>query len=102
MPRGKKCRMVSSLPQYVDFCPRGCGRNDNFILMSVDEYEVIKLIDYFDLTQEEAALKMNVARTTVQQIYSDARKKMALMLVKGMPIKIQGGNYKLYGGPHFH
>ena len=92
--------MVSSLPQYVDFCPRGNNCQGNFILMSVDEYEVIKLIDYFDLTQEETALKMNVARTTVQQIYHDARKKMALMLVKGLPIKIQGGNYKVYGGPH--
>lgn len=94
MPRGQKCRMISGLPEYEMFSPRGrCGKD--LIIMSVDEYEVIKLIDYLDLTQEEASIKMNVARTTVQQIYANARKKLALMLISGRPIKISGGNYKL-------
>ena len=94
MPRGKKCRMVSGLPRYGEFYSKGnCNRN--YIIMSVDEYEVIKLIVYLDLTQEEAAMRMNIARTTVQQIYSESRKKLALMLITGNPIKITGGNYKI-------
>ena len=38
---------------------------------------------------------MNVARTTVQRLYSDARKKMATFFVEGKKLTIKGGNYIL-------
>jgi hypothetical protein len=41
---------------------------------------------------------MNVARTTVQGIYSDARKKIAESLVNGKVLRIEGGDYKLCEG----
>ena len=66
--------------------------------MTVDEYETIRLIDYLDFTQEECAKQMNVARTTVQGIYSLARKKLSHALVDGRPLVISGGEYKLCGG----
>ena len=47
--------------------------------MTVDEYESIRLIDLEGLTQEEAALQMEVGRSTVQSIYNSARRKLALM-----------------------
>lgn len=64
--------------------------------MALEEYETIRLIDYEGLTQEECSERMNVARTTVQRIYSDARKKMAQLLVEGRSLRIEGGDYKLY------
>jgi predicted DNA-binding protein (UPF0251 family) len=64
--------------------------------MTVEEYESIRLIDLEGLTQEECAERMNVARTTVQKMYNDARKKLAESLVNGNIIKIEGGDYKLY------
>ncbi|MBA1336984.1 MAG: hypothetical protein HPY66_3420 [Firmicutes bacterium] len=63
--------------------------------MTVEEYETIRLIDLEGLTQEECADRMDVARTTVQRIYNDARKKLAEALVNGNVLKIEGGNYKL-------
>jgi predicted DNA-binding protein (UPF0251 family) len=68
------------------------------IVMSVDEYEAIRLIDLEGLTQEECAGQMNVARTTVQGIYNDARKKLADSLVNGKLLLIEGGDYQLCGG----
>ena len=41
---------------------------------------------------------MNVARTTVQRIYNDARKKLAQALIEGKPLRIEGGDYKICDG----
>lgn len=63
--------------------------------MTIEAYETIRLIDLEGLTQEECAERMNVARTTVQRIYNEARKLIATALVHGQRLKIEGGNYKL-------
>jgi predicted DNA-binding protein (UPF0251 family) len=68
------------------------------VLMTVDEYEAIRLIDLQNLNQEDCAKQMNVARTTVQSIYIDARKKLADCLVNGKILRIEGGNYQLCSG----
>ena len=65
--------------------------------MTVDEYEAIRLIDWEGLTQEQSAGQMEVARTTVQGIYGQARRKLARSLVDGVPLIISGGSYELCG-----
>lgn len=65
------------------------------IIMSVDEYEALRLIDYDCLSQTEGAEKMQVARTTLQGIYSSARKKVASAFVENKEIVIAGGNYSV-------
>jgi predicted DNA-binding protein (UPF0251 family) len=66
--------------------------------MTVDEYESIRLIDLEEFTQEECANQMNIARTTVQAMYNDARKKLAESLVNGKVLWIEGGEYRLCDG----
>lgn len=68
------------------------------IIMTVDEYECIRLIDCLDFTQEDCARQMNVARTTVQGLYSQARRKLGRALVEGIPLAISGGQYTLCAG----
>lgn len=99
MARPRKWRKVCCLPESNRFGPLDTSINqDHFIVMSVDEYETIRLIDLEGLTQEECADQMHVARTTVQRIYSDARKKIAESLVNGKILRIEGGDYKLCNG----
>lgn len=96
MARPRKWRKVCCLPKSDEFGPLNKNRNmDNIVLMTVDEYETIRLIDLEGLTQVECSEQMHIARTTVQGIYSQARKKIAESLVNGKVLKIQGGDYKL-------
>lgn len=96
MPRPKKCRKVCRLPDVCEFRP--ASDSDEFITLTVDEYEAIRLIDKEGFSQEECAGYMRVARTTVQQIYNSARKKLATSLVDGIGIRIGGGDYTLCSG----
>ena len=65
------------------------------IEMTVDEYETIRLIDKEGFTQEQCADRMEVARTTVQAIYQNARKKLAECIVNGQTLVIGGGEYRV-------
>ena len=65
MARPRKCRRVCGLPEISDFGPVEKKPKDNVVLMSVEEYETIRLIDWEGLTQEECGKQMEVARTTV-------------------------------------
>ena len=98
MPRPRKWRRVCCLPDSAAFGPVGSESALERVIMSVDEYETIRLIDQMGFTQEECAVQMNVARTTVQGIYNDARKKLADVLVNGKSLVIQGGDYVLCDG----
>lgn len=100
MPRPKKNRRIcGELPEFNRFGPKG-KRNNKSITMTIDEYEAIRLIDYNNLMQEEAAKRMNVARTTTQAIYTSARKKIAKALVESMDILIEGGDIEMCGQRH--
>ena len=96
MPRPRKCRKVCCLPKHNSFGAINNSDEDiKIIIMTIDEYETIRLIDLEGMMQEECAKKMNVARTTVQKIYNEARLKLAKSLVNGDLLKIEGGDYKL-------
>ena len=92
MPRNAKCRRVCRMPAHCRFSPEGPAEREAVTLM-VEEFEAIRLMDYLGLTQEEAAAQMDVARTTVQRIYAQARQKLAVFLVEGRVLSIGGGSY---------
>lgn len=99
MARPMKWRKVCNLPNRNRFGPLDLSSEEiNIVNMTVDEYETIRLIDLERFTQEECAYQMNVARTTVQGIYNEARKKLAESLVNGKVLFIEGGEYRLCDG----
>lgn len=99
MARPCKRRRVCAMPGCRKFGPDGFTEAERkTIVMTVDEYETIRLIDLGDMTQEQCAKQMNIARTTVQSIYNSARKKLAECLVEEKELTIQGGEYELCDG----
>lgn len=94
MPRPRKCRKVCCMPRYNEFVPANRD-NAEEVVLTVDEYEAIRLIDKENFSQEECSVYMNVARTTVQQIYTDARGKIADTIVNGKKLIIKGGDFAL-------
>lgn len=99
MPRPCKRRRICAMPGSISFAPkdRMCC-NAEPIIMTLDEYEAIRLMDLLGYTQEEAAASMDVARTTVQAIYESARRKLAQSLCESRELRIEGGNYILCEG----
>lgn len=97
MPRPIKCRRVCSFPEVVEFTPTGEAGGEPVVL-TVDEFEAIRLIDREGLSQEECGAQLGIGRTTAQKIYETARKKLADALVLGRTLKIEGGDFRLCGG----
>lgn len=98
MSRPAKCRRVCHYPQTLEFLPSQGADGKAPVIMTVDEYETIRLIDREGLSQEQCSVFMQVARTTVQRVYEGARKKLADVLVEGRPLRIEGGDFRLCDG----
>lgn len=96
MPRPQRCRRICALPEYTRFSPEG-GAGETVIL-SLDEYETLRMMDYAGCTHEQCAAVMQVSRTTVTEIYAEARRKLATALVEGRTLVIDGGSVRLCDG----
>lgn len=92
MPRPKCCRRVSGEPACKIFKPAGIPASSiEEIVLSIDEFEAIRLADFQKLYHEEAAERMNVSRPTFGRILENARRKVAQVLVEGLALRIEGG-----------
>lgn len=94
MPNRIRSRRIKGPPRMEGFKPFGIPMRE---LESVDllyeEFEALRLADYENLTQEEAAAKMNISRPTFTRLYDKARKCVARAFVEGKAIIIRGGTY---------
>jgi predicted DNA-binding protein (UPF0251 family)/predicted Fe-Mo cluster-binding NifX family protein len=96
MPRPSKCKVVGFIPFNLCFQPE--VHNLAEVVLSVEEVEAIRLSDYLEMEQDNAAESMHISRGTFQRIIHAARMKIADALVYGKTIKIEGGNYELSQG----
>jgi uncharacterized protein len=84
------------MPESNYFKPRGIPLSMlDEVVLSIDEFEAIRLADLEGFYQEQAAEKMTVSRQTFGRIIELAHKKIADALVGGKALKIEGGEFKL-------
>jgi uncharacterized protein len=96
MVRPQRCRRIGTLPPNSVFKPAGVPARDlDEVVLTVDEFEALRLSDYEGLYQEQAAERMGVSRQTFGRIVEAARKKVAQALVKGMVLRIEGGQVEI-------
>lgn len=92
MPRPHKCRKICSNPDVVYFKPAGMRMHDlEEVVITLDEFEAIRLADYEGLYQEKAAEQMNVSRQTFGNIINSAHKKIADFIINAKALQISGG-----------
>ena len=96
MPRPKRPRCIASEPAIKGFKPRGAVETGEVIL-SLEEFEALRLIDYEGMDQSGAAQVMDVSRQTVGRILKAARYKIAESLVTAKRLTVQGGCYEMRG-----
>jgi len=78
------------------FKPQGIPvRSLEFINMTVEELEAMRLADIEEMYQEDAAEKMGISRPTYHRILREARRKVASAIVGGKALCIEGGDYVL-------
>ena len=94
MPRKPRCRCIGGYPDHWAFSPDEAAEGEP-IVMGLDEFETIRLLDREGMTQEQCAVSMGVARTTVTAIYESARRKLAEALIDGRRLVLRGGSYRL-------
>ncbi len=95
-PRPRIVRRIWCRPGFTYFKPAGVRTASlEETILTVDEFESIRLRDHEGLDQKEAAKKMNISQPTFQRIYESARKKIADAIVNGKAIRIEGGRYRM-------
>ncbi|MBN2667013.1 MAG: DUF134 domain-containing protein [Bacteroidales bacterium] len=94
MPNRRRFRRINTPPSMEGFKPFGVPMRElESVNLLYEEFEALRLADYEDLTQEEAAQKMNISRPTFTRLYDKARKNIAKAFVEGKAIIIQGGTF---------
>ena len=94
MPNRRRYRRIDGPPRMEGYKPFGVPMRElESVVMSIEEYEALRLADYENLTQEEAAKKMNISRPTFTRLYDKARKNVAKAFVEGKAIIIRGGTF---------
>lgn len=90
--RPKKTRWVKCLPGERCFRPK-CKPVHKMegVVLSIDEFESMRLACLEGMKQEDAAKLMKISRPTFSRIIGSACKKVADALVNIKAIRIEGG-----------
>lgn len=70
------------------------------MVLTLDEFEALRLADREGHYQDEVSERMGVSRATVGRILASAHRKVAEAFVSGKAIRFEGGAVEFRRGPH--
>jgi hypothetical protein len=92
MGRRRHRRWVYQTPKNFYFA-REPPTTEDCVILTVGEFEAMRLKHYTGLNQKLAAEKMGISQPTFSRILESAHQKATLALIDGKIIKIHGGNF---------
>ncbi|MFX1379956.1 MAG: DUF134 domain-containing protein [Promethearchaeota archaeon] len=92
MGRRRHRRWVNQPPNNFYFTSEA-PRTEDSIILTLAEFEAMRLKHFLGLNQKEAAERMGVSQPTFSRILESAHQKNTLALLEGKQIKIHGGNF---------
>lgn len=93
MARPQKPRTVSDDAPVSYFKPQGIPMVSlSEVVLTLDAYEALRLVDVEGVDQQAAALRMNVSRSTLSRILAEARRTTATAITAGLALRIEGGS----------
>jgi predicted DNA-binding protein (UPF0251 family) len=96
MPRPRKRRLLDRAPQPAIYKPAGVPLEGlPRVRLLQEELEALRLADLEGLTQQEAAGRMGISRSTFQRIVVQARHQVARALAEGAALQIEGGTFQV-------
>ena len=95
MTRPRCCRKIGCVPDVTYYKPKGIPSSLlEEVVLTLDEFEAIKLADFEGLYQKQGAVKMDISRQTFGRIIDSAHRKIADVLIHGKALKISGGKVR--------
>jgi len=89
MPRPCIRRRVRGRPNSSYFKPVGIRMIElDEIILTLPEFEAIRLIDLNEISQGEAGKKMKISQSTLSRTLQSARKKLSDAIINGKAIRI--------------
>ncbi len=70
------------------------------VVITLDEYEAFRLADHLGLDHLQASTQMDISRPTFSRLIEKARAKIALAIIDGLELSIEGGNFDFSQGRH--
>jgi len=99
MGRNTSERFVKSPPNNFYFPPETEGPLiEDFIVLTIAEFEAMRLKHYISLNQKDSAENMSVSQPTFSRILDKAHQKITQALIEGKSIRVSGGNINLKKG----
>jgi hypothetical protein len=94
MGRRTRRRYVKRTPDNLYFIDRGDldSNAENFVILTVSEFEAMRLKHYVKLNQKEAADAMGISQPTFSRILDKAHEKATQAFIEGKSIRVSGGN----------
>jgi predicted DNA-binding protein (UPF0251 family)/DNA-directed RNA polymerase subunit RPC12/RpoP len=93
MGRQTSKRYVKSPPSNFYFPPQTEDPlKEDFIGLTVAEFEAMRLKHYISLNQKDSADNMSVSQPTFSRILEKAHQKVTQALIEGKEIRVFGGN----------
>ncbi len=89
-PKIKRNICAEHCAKFSLFKPNGVSASElQSTKVAADEFEAIRLVDLEQLSQQDAAQKMQISRQTFANILKSARKKITSALVNGEALRLK-------------